>query len=92
MSAVQRKLLLHLSEYVRLGGVLVYATCTIAAEENDDVLASFLSQRPAFAIDDARAYLPESAHVLVDEQGSLRTLPHRHGLDGFFAVRLKRNA
>ena len=48
---VQRRLLRRASEWVRPGGVLVYATCTITREENDDVLAWFVSRRPSFAIE-----------------------------------------
>jgi 16S rRNA (cytosine967-C5)-methyltransferase len=86
---LQRQLLLRASDWVRPGGVLVYATCTISAGENDDVLAWFVAQRPAFAIDDPRQSLPPGAHGLIGSDHVLRTFPHRHGLDGFFAVRLK---
>jgi 16S rRNA (cytosine967-C5)-methyltransferase len=88
-AGLQRQLLLRAADWVRPGGVLVYATCTISAEENDDVLAWFVAQRPAFAVDDPRPSLPPGAHCLIGSDGVLRTFPHRHGLDGFFAVRLK---
>jgi 16S rRNA (cytosine967-C5)-methyltransferase len=68
---------------------LVYATCTITAEENDGVLAWFVAQRPAFVVDDPRPSLPPGARGLIGSDQVLRTFPHRHGLDGFFAVRLK---
>jgi 16S rRNA (cytosine967-C5)-methyltransferase len=88
-AGLQRRLLLRAADCLRPGGVLVYATCTISAEENDDVLAWFVAQRPAFAVDDPRPSLPPGAHGLVGSDHALRTFPHRHGLDGFFAVRLK---
>jgi 16S rRNA (cytosine967-C5)-methyltransferase len=86
---LQRRLLLRAADCLRSGGVLVYATCTISAEENDDVLAWFLAQRPTFAVDDPRPSLPPGARGLVGSDQVLRTFPHRHGLDGFFAARLK---
>ena len=86
---LQRQLLRRVSEWVRPGGVLVYATCTITREENDDVLGWFVSQCPSFAIDDPRPSLPPGARDLIGSDHVLRTFPHRHGLDGFFAVRLK---
>ena len=92
LAALQQRLLQHLAADVRPGGTLVYATCTLSAPENEEVLAAFLQRQPAFRIEDARGVLPVSAHTLVGEDGVLRTLPHRDGLDGFFAVRLKRLA
>jgi len=90
LAALQQRLMLHLSEFVRPGGTLVYATCTLSAEENDDVLASFLHAHADFCIDDPRSLLPDTVRSLIGTDGVLRTFPHRHGLDGFFAVRLKR--
>lgn len=92
LSVLQQRLMLHLSEFVRPGGTLVYATCTLSAEENDDLLASFLQAHPDFCIDDPRPLLPDAARTLIGADGVLRTFPHRHGLDGFFTVRLKRRA
>lgn len=89
LAAVQRQLLLRSSGWVRPGGVLVYATCTISAQENEEVVGAFVRERSSFVIDDPRACLPTTATGLIDGHGYLRTFPHRHGLDGFFAVRLK---
>jgi len=90
LARLQQQLLAHAAPLVRPGGVLVYATCTLSAAENDEQLATFLATQPQFAIDDPRPLLPESARPLIGSDGVLRTFPHRHGLDGFFAVRLKR--
>ena len=92
LSALQQRLMLHLAEFVRPCGTLVYATCTLSAEENDDVLTRFLHTHPDFRIDDPRPLLPDAARTLIGADGVLRTLPQRHGMDGFFAVRLKRRA
>ncbi len=92
LATLQRELVLHLADWVRPGGALVYATCTLSSEENEDVLAALLRARPDLAVDDPHPLLPETASVLVDPDGVLRTFPHRHGLDGFFAVRLKRRS
>ncbi|MFI5395858.1 MAG: 16S rRNA (cytosine(967)-C(5))-methyltransferase RsmB [Candidatus Binatia bacterium] len=87
--ALQRQLLLRAAEWVRPGGVLVYATCTVGTEENDEVIGRFLHERPSFLVDDPRPFLPAPARELVGSDDALRTFPHPHGLDGFFAVRLK---
>lgn len=86
----QRTLLGAVARRVRPGGALVYATCTVTHVENDEVIADFLTRHPAFTVVDPRPLLPPAAHLLVDPAYRLRTWPHRHGLDGFFAVRLKR--
>jgi len=92
LAGVQRRLLDAAAVRVRAGGVLAYATCTISAIENAGVVDDFLAAHRDFAIDDPRPHLPAGAHELVDRRGFLHTFPHRHGLDGFFAVRLKRSA
>jgi 16S rRNA (cytosine967-C5)-methyltransferase len=84
-------LLRSAARYVEPGtGALVYSVCTFTPEETADVVEQFLKLEPEFRRDDARSWLPESAHVLVDSAGALRTLPHVHGCDGFFAQRLVR--
>jgi 16S rRNA (cytosine967-C5)-methyltransferase len=54
------------------------------------VIERFLAEHPEFKIDDPRQVLPAQAKELVDDSGALRTWPHRHGCDGFYAVRLLR--
>jgi 16S rRNA (cytosine967-C5)-methyltransferase len=84
-------LLRSAARYVEPGtGALVYSVCTFTPEETADVVEQFLKLEPEFRRDDARPWLPASAHVLVDRMGALRTLPHVHGCDGFFAQRLVR--
>jgi 16S rRNA (cytosine967-C5)-methyltransferase len=89
LARLQGAILSAVARRVRPGGTLVYATCTLTDEENDAQLAAFLGHSD-FGVDDPRPYLPERARGLVGADGVLRTFPHRHGLDGFFAVRLKR--
>jgi 16S rRNA (cytosine967-C5)-methyltransferase len=88
LAALQTRLLAAAARHVRPGGALVYSTCTISAAENEAIVDQFLAAHPEFAIDDPRRHLPEAAHDLIDARGFLRTYPHRHGLDGFFAARL----
>jgi 16S rRNA (cytosine967-C5)-methyltransferase len=87
MSAAQRALLDAAATLVRPGGLLVYSTCSLEPEENDQAVDLFLATHPQFTLEPpAQASLP--AEVL--DAGRLRVLPQRHGTDGAFAVRLRR--
>lgn len=88
-AALQRRLLQHAATLVRPGGTLVYATCTLAPEENDEVVAA-LCAGGGFRLEPAAPHLGPRGGEVTDAAGHLRTLPHRHGMDGFFAARLLR--
>jgi 16S rRNA (cytosine967-C5)-methyltransferase len=73
---------------VRSGGRLVYSTCTLLREENEAVVDAFLDDHPEFT---AETHAPNPAlEGLVDDQARMRTLPHRHAMQGFFAAALRR--
>jgi 16S rRNA (cytosine967-C5)-methyltransferase len=88
LAAVQREMLAGVAPLVRPGGVLVYAVCTLAREENEDVVAAFRATHPGFVVEHA-AHAARLPAELVTTDGFLQTVPHRHGLDGFFAARLR---
>lgn len=69
------------------GGILVYATCSLEPEENEEVIRLFFERCPRFEVENATALLPEPAHRLVDRSGFFHPSP-ADGLDGFFAARL----
>jgi 16S rRNA (cytosine967-C5)-methyltransferase len=72
---------------VKPGGQLVYATCSLEAEENDDAVKAFLAAHPDWRIDP-----PADVPVPADALGFIRCLPHIHGTDGFTAIRLSRSS
>ena len=82
----QARLLDAAAPLVRPGGLLIYATCSLEPEENEAVVRAFLGARPDFATDP-----PDAFPVPLDADGWLRCLPHRHGTDGFTAVRFHRS-
>jgi 16S rRNA (cytosine967-C5)-methyltransferase len=84
---LQQSILAAAATMVGPGGRLVYATCSLEPEENDEVTRAFLAAHPSFAID-----APADFPIALDGTGALRCLPHRHGMDGFTAVRLRRSA
>jgi 16S rRNA (cytosine967-C5)-methyltransferase len=81
----QRELLEGLAPLVASGGTLVYATCSIEAEENEDVVEPFLAAHPEFEL----APRPRWSDAFADGR-FLRTRPEAEGGDGFFAAALKR--
>jgi len=89
LAELQGRLIRAAARVVRPGGVLVYSVCSFEPEETDAVLASFLAGNPEWTKEDAALYV---SGPLVEEGGSMRILPHRHGTDGAYAVRLKRQA
>ena len=86
----QRRMLEAATPLVRPGGVIVYAVCTLTHEENAGVVEPWLRAHPELRRERAEDVLPAEARTLVDADGALCTLPHRDGLDGFYAVRARR--
>ncbi len=76
------------ARYVRPGGRLLYVTCSLFAEENEDRIGAFLGRRGAFRVIAAE---PPGDLPLTSE-GYLRLGPHQSGTDGFFAAVLERAA
>ena len=71
------------------GGRLVYATCSLLAEENQAIIARFLEAQPNYRLLPASEVLAEQK-VGLDTGDYLQLLPHQHGTDGFFAAVLER--
>jgi 16S rRNA (cytosine967-C5)-methyltransferase len=87
LSGVQASILSNLAQYLKKGGILVYSTCTIFREENEDTVESFLKNHPEFGLDDASKVLPEMSRRFV-QNGYFKTFPQGNGMDGFFVARL----
>jgi 16S rRNA (cytosine967-C5)-methyltransferase len=87
MSALQKTILRAGAAVVKPGGILIYSTCSLEAEENDEQVDSFLADNPNFVLEP-----PPEGSVSPDllDDGRLRVLPQRHGTDGAFAARLRR--
>jgi len=88
----QENLLASLAPLVKRGGWLVYSVCSLEPEEGEQVIDNFLKTQTDFVIDGSSTGLAEMDEGLVDGSGIFRSLPHKHDMDGFFAVRLKKGA
>ena len=81
---IQLSILENACKYVKSGGILLYSTCTVLPEENEENVNAFLSAHPEFSL------LPWNAGDLNAERGMITLLPHVHGTDGFFIAKLIR--
>ncbi len=89
LSRKQAAILRAAANLVKPGGRLVYATCSLLEEENENVVAAFLAERDDFGMLNCQELLAQQGIVL--ETGEqLRLLPHLHGTDGFFAAAMQR--
>ena len=86
---LQRKILSNAASYVKKGGTLIYSTCTISKEENEDNIEWFTSNYP-YELENINSHLCEELRSATTEQGYLQLLPGVHKTDGFFVARLKR--
>jgi 16S rRNA (cytosine967-C5)-methyltransferase len=89
LPSLQRGIMKQAATAVRPGGLLVYSTCSLELEENDEQVTHFLAEHPGWTIEPPpEGVVPASAL----DGGLLRVLPQRHGTDGAFAARLRRPA
>lgn len=86
LPAVQRAILDNVCRYVRPGGALLYATCTLLERENEDVVHAFLDRHKDFTLE---AFQVPGDFAGAGE-GMVTCWPHRHGTDGFFFAKLRR--
>jgi 16S rRNA (cytosine967-C5)-methyltransferase len=89
LAAVQKQILESAASLVRPGGLLVYSTCSLEPEENEEQVQSFLAAHPDFQLD---APPPGTVPDAVLDGGLLRVLPQHHDADGAFAARMRRRA
>ncbi|NTW27924.1 MAG: rRNA methyltransferase [Coriobacteriia bacterium] len=92
MASLGQELLTEAAGLVRVGGFVVYSTCTIAKRENDAVIRGFLESVSGhdFRVDSVAGDVPETWKRFVTAEGYFQSLPEPGGLDGHFAARLVR--
>jgi 16S rRNA (cytosine967-C5)-methyltransferase len=86
LASLQRALLHGAAEVLREGGRLLFVTCTLTNEENEDTAQAFLETHQDMTRVNLRERVPEWALPFIDDQGFFRAVPHRHGTDGFFGA------
>lgn len=86
LPVIQEAILNNAAAYVRPGGTLIYSTCTVLPEENEQVAASFLAGHPEFSREAFTLPAPVG-----ETDGQLTLWPQRHDTDGFYICRMKRH-
>lgn len=84
---MQYELLKKGASNLKVGGVIVYSTCTTEPEENIEIVKKFLAEYKNFKLVDASTVVSGN---LVDDNGCVQTLPHVHNIDGSFAAKIQR--
>jgi len=94
LPALQLELLEAAWALLPSGGVLVYSTCTVEPEENQEVVRELRDRHPDLVPEDLNSHLPRPLPRPEDRQqaaqGWLQLYPHVHGTDGFFIARLRK--
>ena len=73
------------AKYLKVGGEILYSTCTLNPEENEKITDRFISEHNEFS------YVERSVGGLTVGNGGLTLLPHVHGTDGFFIAVMRKN-
>ena len=81
---IQYDILCTAARYLKLNGIMVYSTCTVLPEENEENVKRFIAEHPDFEL------VPFSVGELDYKEGSITLMPHVHGTDGFFVAKLKK--
>ncbi len=83
---LQQEILRSAAQCVKVGGILVYSTCTTEPEENQQVVEKFLQDRPNFVLEKTSSFIPTP----VDDAKMIQLWPHVDQVDGFFIARMIR--
>lgn len=88
LSNLQYEIIQNVKDYIKVGGFLIYSTCTIGNKENIDVIKKFLKENSNFklvSIEDRIENKDEFIHL---KDGYINLFPHIHGTDGFFIAKM----
>jgi 16S rRNA (cytosine967-C5)-methyltransferase len=91
LNVKQAAILARAAKLTKAGGRLVYATCSLLADENEAIANAFLNAHPEFQLIPAHEVLAQQ-HININTGEYLKLLPHLHGTDGFFAAVFERKA
>jgi 16S rRNA (cytosine967-C5)-methyltransferase len=85
LTVKQTNILARAAKLVKAGGRLIYATCSLLQDENEQIAEAFLKGNPDFILVPANSILAQQ-QINLDTGNYLKLLPHLHQTDGFFAA------
>ena len=86
LALLQKDILSEAASILRSGGKMLYVTCTISRQENEGVVQDCLKRHRDVSLVNMKEHVPEWCLHLIDDLGFMRTFPHVHHMDGFFAA------
>ena len=86
--SIQRKIMENAWQYLKPGGIMIYSTCTLNKEENEENIKWFLSKHKDATIE--KVFIGKGANLCYDQMGTLTILPNEY-MDGFFVAKIKKN-
>lgn len=89
LAATQRKILENAAKYLKVGGAMVYSTCTLFEEENENVVHDFLEKNVDFVLEHVSGLEKIDGGKYLDNKGMIQILPHDE-YDGFFIAKIRR--
>ena len=87
MANLQKSILKNISNYLKPGGKLIYSTCSLEKEENQDVIDHFLKYKSDFELIGTNSLLPNN---WVNSRGFMFSFPAKTNTDGLFAAVLRK--
>ena len=87
MKKIQLQLLESAAKVLKPDGIIIYSTCTIDPEENEQVVKTFIKENSGFQLESLNNFIPEQ---YLKDKYYVQTFPHKHGIDGSFAARIRK--
>ncbi len=89
LATTQRQILENAAKYLKVGGAMVYSTCTLFEEENENVVHDFLKKNVDFVLEHISGLEKIDGGKYLDNKGMIQILPHDE-YDGFFIAKIRR--
>ncbi len=90
ITGLQQKILKIASKYLKVGGYMIYSTCTIQPQENLEIVEDFLSKNPDFTLTGFQELMPQNLDIASSAEGYIQLYPNINQTDGFFISKIKR--
>lgn len=88
LADLQYEIIQNTKDYVKVGGFLIYSTCTIGNEENIDLIKRFLKANPDFKLVNIEDRIKNKDEFIHLKDGYINLFPHIHETDGFFIAKM----